>query len=341
MLKKINSFILCLGLLGGLAGQGVNGTGKGGASLSKAQLNCKENKTLKDAPKLKISASQKGGRKSPRKKDFQDFLIEHWRWLLLPPFVVAAAACGYKLKKYLGKQPDLVKNKVKITNPKKEEEKSKVKNEELSLDVKTKGPDVLDNQDAVNSNVTDATKDSSVIKREVKIDSQEKDKCASDEDFWTKDRPLLRLLSYGLDRYLFLYIIAKKYDKDNKTCEEVRDFLNNKEPKSFGWLKIYNGICRLNFVFNLLVAFVCVVIKICKNSKTEIWNWEGVGLYCSIVSLFSPTIGKLMCFVSGITLGCLNAESAAEKVAVSIAGSLFGLITGSGAPLLFFKEKKS
>jgi|GEM_PF-5669082 len=331
LLKKVNSFILCLSLLGSLAGQAV--TGVGSISSSKNRVVCSKNKKIKDVKKTKISAPQKSQKRSPLKEDLQKFLSKHWEWLLVPPFVVTTAACGYKLKKYLGKQPNLVKNKVKITNPKKEEEKSKVKNEELSLDVKTKGPDVLDNQDAVNSNVTDATKDSSVIKREAKVDSQEKDKCASDKDFWTKDRPFLRSLSYGLDRYLLLYIIAKKYDKDNKTYEEVRDFFNNKEPESFGWLKIYNGICRLNFVSNLLVAFACVVIKICRNSNL-VWDFEKLGLCCSIVSLFSPTIGKLMCFVSGITLGCLKAKSVAEKVAVSIAGSLFGLITGSGAPLL-------
>ena len=333
VLKKVNSFILCLGLLGSLAGQAV--TGVGSISSSKNRVVCSKNKKIKDVKKPKISASQKSQKKSPLKEDLQKFFSEYWEWLLLLAFLVGAASFGYKMKKYLEKCKKIAENKEKRINPKadlKKEERSKIKSEEPDLDLKTKKVVGLDNHETVD---VDVLKDD-VIKSEVKVESQAEDKSTNEEDF----SPLF----YALDRYWVLYIISKIYGKDSKTYEEVENFFNNTSPESFSKLKIFiRAICRANLVFSFIFAVSDIIIFIVKggfNDGKDGKSWlTTLDLFSLIISPFSPTFGKVLSLAYGIAVGCKNAESTAGKVAFSTFASLGGFVFGCGFPI-FLKEDK-
>lgn len=334
LLKKINSFILCLGLLGSLAGQAV--TGAGGVSSSKNKVVCSKNKKIKDVKKPKISAPQKSQKKSPLKEDLQKFLSKHWEWFLLPPFVAVTAVSGYKLKKYLEKHTNVVKNKEKITSPKEEvkkEEESKVKDEEQKKSTKPTEKDVLNDQKAI---------DDSTTKNEISLESSENNGAFGDEGFWEKD---ITPLAYALDKYWVLYIVSKIYGKDSKTYEEVENFFNNTNPESFSKLKNFiRTICRANLVFSFIFAVLGIMRFIVKRrfcgDKSDGNAAQNVlELSFLIISPFSPTFGKVLGLAYGIAVGCKNAGSTASKVACGTFASLGGFVFGCGFPI-FLKYKK-
>lgn len=330
LLKKVNSFILCLGLLGSLAGQAV--TGAGGVSSSKNKVVCSKNKKIKDVKKPKISASQKSQKKSPLKENLQKILSEQWKWLLLPPFVAVTAVSGYELKKYLEKHTNVVKNKEKITSPKEEvkkEEESKVKDEEQKKSTKPTEKDVLNDQKAI---------DDSTTKNEISLESSENNGALGDEGFWEKDRTPL---AYGLDKRWILYIVSKMYGKDSKIYGEVENFFNNKDPESFNKFKNFiRTICLANLTFSSISAVLGIIIFIVKRGFCgDKSSLSILDLFSLIASPFSPTFGKILGLAYGIAVGCGDAENTAKKVACSALASLGGIVFGCGFPIVLKYNK--